>query len=362
MPLPKIIITVSIIAVTLQACIKQINVVTRNEKPILVVAGSITTDTIPYTVRLTYSGPIAYADSLPDQNLEKEANVTISDDLGNATSLVYIGQGVYRTTDPNYIGQVGRSYSVTVVLKDGKKYISAPEKIKASVSIDSISVKFNSHFDFYFPSRLDVYINSKDPAQEENYYRWTFETWVGRQTHGLPCGFGCVMYEYCYQHFIDKEVRIFSDASINGNEIQNQKVGFCYIYTYLNPCIDIGQVSLTREAYQFWERYQEQQTRTGGILDPLPSSIKGNVYNATNPDDFALGYFSAASVTHRKAILVPFGITPYWLQISAEQFIPPGALACFDYFPNTLFYPPPPARQYPVPPGWENAEQIKVYW
>lgn len=362
MQLLKIIIVISFIIITCPACIKQVDVATRNEKPILVVEGSVTTDTLPYTVKLTYSGPISRSTDIPDQYLEKNALVTITDDIGNTTQLVYKDQGIYETTDPAYIGKVKRSYSVTVVLPDGKKFISTPEKIQAPVPVSKVNVSFNFKFDFYFPTFMTVSIDANDTAQEENYYRWTFNSWILRQTRGVGCGFGCTLYEYCYQNFVDKEVRLLSDASINGNEIKNQAVGRCYIYTYGNPYIDIGQISLTREAYQFWKRYQDQLTRTGGILDPLPAAIKGNVYNAANQNDFALGYFSASSVTHKKVILVPYSITSYLLDISATQFIPPQSVACFDYFPNTLAYMPPPARQYPAPPGWENAEEIKVYW
>ncbi|MEP7107799.1 MAG: DUF4249 domain-containing protein [Ferruginibacter sp.] len=358
----KIIIAICMIAVTNQACIKQVDVVTRREKPILVVEGSITTDTVPYTVKLTYSGPITSSEDIPDQYLEKNATVTITDDLGNEVALAYTNQGVYETTDPAYIGKVGRSYSVTVTLNNGKKYISTPEKLKPPVPVSSVNVTFVNKFDFNFPTYMNVSVDTKDPAQEENYYRWTFYNWTGRQSKGVGCGFGCIMYEFCYQKFVDNNVRILSDVSINGNEIKNQIVGRCYIYTYLNPFIDIGQISMTRESFQFWKRYQDQLTRTDGILDPLPAAIKGNVYNASDIADFALGYFSAYPVTHKKVVLIPYSITPYLLELSATQFIPPKSQACFDFFPNSLFYPSPPARQYPPPPGWENAEEIKVYW
>ncbi|MES1214744.1 MAG: DUF4249 family protein, partial [Bacteroidota bacterium] len=164
------------------------------------------------------------------------------------------------------------------------------------------------------------------------------------------------------QKVVDDKIRILSDNSLNGNEIRNLEIGSSYIYTFGNDFIDIGQVSLTREAYQFWERYNDQTTRTGSILDPLPASIKGNVFNEADPDDFALGYFSASSVTHKRAEIIPYSLTQYWLDLSAVQFIPPGGVACFDYFPDALSYPPQPARQYPPPEGWENAEQIAVYW
>ena len=174
------IIGITLLAASLPACIKQVEVETRQEKPILVVEGSITTDTVPYTVKLTYSGPITSSRAIPDEYLEKDATVTISDDQGNATSLAYQGEGVYATTNPGYIGKVGRSYSVTVVLKDGKKYISAPEKIKPPIPISKINVGYVSKFDFNFPSYMTVSVDAQDPAGEDNYYRWTFSTWTTR--------------------------------------------------------------------------------------------------------------------------------------------------------------------------------------
>jgi hypothetical protein len=86
------------------------------------------------------------------------------------------------------------------------------------------------------------------------------------------------------------------------------------------------------------------------------------MYNASDPSDFALGYFSASAAVHKRAILIPFNVTQYLLDISAVQFIPDGSQVCFDYFPNALSYASPPADQYPPPPGWENAERIEVHW
>ncbi|MES1217769.1 MAG: DUF4249 domain-containing protein, partial [Bacteroidota bacterium] len=209
----------------LSSCIKQVDVDTRNEKPILVVEGEITTDSIPYIVSLTYSGKYTSTTRIPDDALEKDAVVTISDDQGNSTDLSYVGAGKYETTDPSYIGQVGRSYHVTVKLKNGTTYISAPEKIAAPVPVGSITVTYSSHFDIYYPSKLIYTINVQDPAGDENYYKWNFYGWTMRQTHGVNCGFGCVEFEYCYQKVVDDKIRILSDNSLNGNEIRNLEIG-----------------------------------------------------------------------------------------------------------------------------------------
>ncbi|MEJ7681764.1 MAG: DUF4249 family protein [Segetibacter sp.] len=217
-------------------------------------------------------------------------------------------------------------------------------------------------FNYYTPSSLAVYADVNDPASQENYYKWSYYSWVPRKTNGIGCGFGCIMYEYCFQKVTDSEFRILSDAAINGNEIKNQLMGNSPIYWYGKHYIDIMQYSISREDYQFSLRFHEQQTRTGSILDPLPVSIKGNVYNAADSNDFALGYFSASSVTHNRAVLVPFSITPFLLDVTAAIFIPEGQKNCFEYFPDALFYPPSPATQNPPPPGWENAQVIEVHW
>jgi len=348
--------------VLVASCIKQVKVQMRNAAPILVVEGGITTDSVPYKVRLSYSGSLRAADDIPVEQLEENARVTIMDDEGNATVLSHIDSGIYQTTNPAYVGRVGRSYHTIIELKDGRKFISAPEKINPPVAFNNLSVHFVQDFNLDHPAYMTMTIDTKDPADKENYYKWDLYSWTPRKTNGVPCGFGCLLYEYCFQKIVDPDVRILSDASINGNEIRNNKIGKSYIYWYGKHYVDIAQSSITREYYQFLERYQEQLTRTGSILDPLPASIKGNVYNASDSTDFALGYFSASSVTHKRVILVPFNITQYLLDISAVHFIPDKSVACFEYFSNSLAYDAPPAEQNPAPPGWENAERVEVHW
>lgn len=343
-------------------CIKQVQVEQRAEKPRLVVEGSVTTDSVPYIIKLTYSGKIIAGDVIPDNLLEKNATVTIKDDAGNSTGTEYVDSGNYRTTNPAFIGVPGRSYTITIELKDGKKYTSTPEKLPAPVPIAAVNVNYVNDFDRYHPAWIDVRVDVNDPATQENYYKWDFLSWIPRHTNGVSCGFGCIEYDNCFQRSVDSFFNILSDASFNGNTISNMQVGRSYIYWYGKHYMDIKQRSLTREAYQFWERYNDQKIRTGSILDPLPASIKGNIHNAADETDFALGYFSAEGVTHKKAVLVPLGVTDYLLGLSAKIFVPEGSKICFEAFPDALPYGPNPAPQYPPPPGWESAEEIRIEW
>ena len=342
----------------LSSCIKKIDVETRNVESILVVEGGITNDTVPCTVKLSYSGPFKRGNVIPDDFLEKEANVAIVDDLGNKTTLTYKGEGIYETTDPEYVGRVGRSYSVIIDLKNGTQYISVPETIKPSVRVSDISTGFN----FYTPSRINVSVDVNDPATEENYYSWSFYSWAPRKTDGISCGFGCIVYDYCFQKFTNRRLSILSDAAVNGRMLNSIPIGTSPIYWFGDHYIDIRQHSISRSQFHFYEMMNDQISRSGNILDPLPAPIKGNVYKASDPNDFALGYFSASSVRHVRAILLPYNITQFLLDQTAAEFIPAGPRICFEAFPDALFYPPPPARQNPPPPGWENAQVIEVRW
>src|SRR3954464_364410 len=86
-------------------CIKKVDVDTRTEKPLLVVEGSVTTDSVPYTVTLSYSGPFDRANKIPDEFFEETATVTIGAEDGNTTLLQHMDNGVYQTTDSNFVGQ-----------------------------------------------------------------------------------------------------------------------------------------------------------------------------------------------------------------------------------------------------------------
>src|SRR4051812_30414278 len=98
----KLIPMVLITSIVSFHCIKKIDVDTRTEKPILVVEGSVTTDSVPYTVNLSYSGPFNRANKIPDEYFEESATVTISADDGNTTPLKHVDKGLYQTTDVSF--------------------------------------------------------------------------------------------------------------------------------------------------------------------------------------------------------------------------------------------------------------------
>lgn len=345
---------------TAMSCIKDVNVPLRSVEHRLVVEGQISTDPGPYNIRLTLSGDLTSGTQIPEENLVTDAQVSVHDDQGRIVAFQHTGSGIYQTVDPNFTGEVGRTYTADIRLSDGRNYISQPEKIPTPVQIDSFQIRFVPDFSPQHPAYFRTYIYTTDPPNEENYYKWESYGYTRRKTLGVGCGFYCIMFDRCLQYRTDNEMRIMSDATINGGRIVDYGIANSYIFDYGTHFIDFSQLSISKSYYQFLQQYVDQVARTGSIFDPLPASIKGNIVDAADPNEYALGYFSARSSVHKRVIITPYYITEYLLEISANTFFEKKSVPCFDVYPDALRYDPPPAQQVPPPPGWEHADSIRV--
>jgi len=61
--------------------------------------------------------------------------------------------------------------------------------------------------------------------------------------------------------------------------------------------IQVRQVGLSAQAYQYWNVLLLQNTRQGGPFQPPPVNLKGNVINVTQPNNTPLGYFRISEVS-----------------------------------------------------------------
>lgn len=334
------------------SCEREIQLRPRNEKPNLVIEGTITNLPPPYSVLLSYSGPYSRADTIASGLYINDATVTIEDNFGNSTTCINKGQGVYQTMDSSFIGVIGRTYKVRVGLSDGKVYISTGETMQPNVPVDKVNVSVDNSFTASRPTRFVISVDVNDPGNNRNYYHWKATSLAPRKATGTPCGLFCLLGEYCLQEFRPEHTYILSDQLINGNRIFNQEVIYSPIYWFGKHFIEVRQYSITRSAYLFWEKYKEQVSRSGSISDPLPAPLEGNVSNMVNPSDVALGYFAASSVTVKRVTVVPFYLREYLLRSMAGGFIGQGD--CSVLYPKAFY-------NYNDPPGWAGSEVIEIH-
>ena len=65
----------------------------------------------------------------------------------------------------------------------------------------------------------------------------------------------------------------------------------------------VKQHSLTRGAFQYWDKMKAQSDDTGGLFETQPVSSTGNICNVDDPEEKVLGYFFVTQV-QKKRIMV----------------------------------------------------------
>lgn len=245
----------------------------------LVVEGAITNQPGPQSVKLTYTS--AYFDDQPAP-VATGALVVIQDQEGTRDTLqeVPAGSGTYQT---DRTGQWGHTYVLEISLPNGQQFRSEPELLQEVLPIDSMyfdeNIAFTEEDEGY-----NILLDTRDPAGVANYYRW-------RQTvNGEP-----------WQEPLD--IAIGFDDFADGRELTGIQVNLRPVQ--LGDTVRIEQMAITRRYYDYLFTLQQQTAFVGGIFDPPPAPIKGNVLQLGAPEAPALGYFFAAGVSEIEGVVSP---------------------------------------------------------
>jgi Domain of unknown function (DUF4249) len=293
-----------VFGIALFSCIEEIDVPIRVEKPKLVVDGLITNEPSPYIVRLSFTGYYQNSLSTPANLAVNGAKVTITDNTGRSTALLQdvLELGKYLTIDPDFIGQIGNTYKLEVQLPTGEKYATKPEKLLPVPQIQNLSYEFLNVEAANSTDGYQVFVDTKDPADEQNFYRWSAYGYSRWESTGALCSAFSpgLCYQFCWVPTDYPQVLLYSDASINGNFIKKYPVYLSPIRAIGNHFIEVTQYSLSKSAFTFWNLYEEQRKRVGSIFDPQAAPIEGNLTNTNDETDIALGYFSVSAVSKKK--------------------------------------------------------------
>ncbi len=272
--------------------------------PALVVEGQVTDAPGPYTIRLTRTADYSYkALNL----LETGATLSIQDDAGHAETLIEQSGGVYMTRANGIRGVAGRSYKLTIKTKNGDRYESSPERLAVAPPILKLYTEYRNDPVPGTTTRKqgwDVYLDTKDPAETGNYYRWEWTHYEfvyacqktllssGTSYTGLPCCTPCWDITRCYNC-----ISISSDATINGQNISGQYI-MTAPYTSLAPYyVAVQQQAISKGAYDFWKSVRGLVNNTGGLFDPAPAGVQGNLRCVSDPQRQVYGYFGAAGLS-----------------------------------------------------------------
>jgi len=172
--------------------------------------------------------------------------------------------------DPN----IGEVYVLTIVL-NGETY-TATETLKSVSPFTKIEHKNDGGFS---AKEIEIKAYFNDPAVDENYYMVKFKSGVS----AIP--------------FYD----IFDDSFTQGNE--NFRL---YINENLKPgnTVDITLFGISKRYFEYMRKLTAiAGSASGGPFATAPATVRGNIVNTTNPNNFAFGYFNLSETDYRKYVI-----------------------------------------------------------
>ena len=291
----------------------------------LVFEGVLTDAPGPYRFSLSKSAGYNSTESVFDQRVTG-ARISVTDDVGVVTRFMDAGRGNY--VSPNgFRGQPGRRYALTVGYQ-GQTYQSESELMQPVPTIDSVYWTYQKKATSVAPGNFIVYLDLTDPVNAENYYQWD---WIHYDKPDY-----CVLYRpsgslvsYAKRCCSDcwnitqsnGGILTASDRLINGNRLAGQRIAEVPLDDIAPYYLLIGQQSLSREAYKFWQTVQALTGNVGSVFDATPATLTGNIKNKDASELPILGYFQVSARTQRVVFVnrlgaraQPFAKTeyPFW--------------------------------------------------
>lgn len=253
----KKIFSISALAIVFASCQEVIDIELNDQDAAIVIEGNITDQAGPYTVLISKSVNFSDPNVFPGVS---GAFVVISDDAGNADTLVETSAGVYVAS--NIQGIPGRTYTIHVVA-EGKTY-TAQSSMPNAITLDSLVVEESGGFGGPY-----IIPQWQDPAGTGNHYRCI--EYVNNERVGA----------FLYDD-------VFADGLVNGQPLLNFETELEAGDTVLVEfhCIDAAN-------YLYF--YSMEQTANNNTAAPAnPES---------NFDNGALGYFNAHTVSTRMVVI-----------------------------------------------------------
>jgi hypothetical protein len=267
------ILIVIVAAVFLNSCEDVITVDLKRDAPKLVVEASINWDkgTTGQDQRIKLTTTTGYySDEIP-----KVSGALVS--IKNSSNVIFnfieiSNKGVY--TCSNFIPAINESYTLTII-NNGSTY-TANETLK---SVAPITEVIQNNQGGFTGKDIEIKTYFKDPGNETNYY----------------------LYKYNYSNQVTQNFYADEDTFFQGNEFfsisQNDNLRIA-------DKITVTHYGVSKTYYNYMKVLISVAGSTGGSpFQSPPATVKGNIINITNPDDYPLGYFSVSEADVKTYII-----------------------------------------------------------
>ncbi|WP_436515508.1 DUF4249 domain-containing protein [Ekhidna sp. To15] len=239
---------------------------------LIVVQGWITDSLGNQSIRLIRSN--GFSDNTQVQPVET-AQVIVQSRNGEVFSYSYRADGYYDADVP-YRGSSGTEYRVRIVI-DTTEIRSEWDKMPNSVSIANLQIDSfeendpnnnNQQITVFYPK-----VRTRDPSDEENYYRWIFFKNGDRLNE-------------------PESITIQNDRLFNGNLIPNDFQQFGY---ESGDEMTVQLQSISSSSHDYLALLKSQVTTLGTTSGTTPAIVTGNLSYVDANAPLVLGYFGTVS-------------------------------------------------------------------
>ncbi len=306
--------------VLLSSCVERYIPATElNFNPQLVIDGNITTDGGEQKIMISKSSPTGNPKYFPLSGCQ----VSVEDGKGNRFSFP-------ESKDPgHYVVHIDESFIITgehyrlhVRTLEGTEYVSSYEKLMPCPEVGNVYYELETKptedpivtetglqffLDFRGNENYGRYFRWQLTETYEYHSKWPLDQWLNKDgNHDLVepdySNFVCYGSEKLENIFV-LSTNGFSQNSYSGYKlhfVQDQTQHLQYKYSLL-----INQYSINETAYNYWDNLRKNNQETVDLFGKQPANVKGNIHNAIDTTDFALGYFGVSTVQSKRIMVYP---------------------------------------------------------
>ncbi|QAA81192.1 DUF4249 domain-containing protein [Aequorivita sp. H23M31] len=246
----------------LTSCEDVIDVDLNDAKPRLVVEANISirpaTGAVFSTVKLTTTAPF-FDNNIP---VVEDATIYIMDESGTLYPFVHSEEGYY---NGDFLPQPNNNYTLHIKYKD--EIYTATTHLVSSPELEYVEQKNDGGF---LGDQIELKAFFTDPIDQKNFYYY-----IGSSKRGVARD-------------------VLSDEFFNGNRI---------FAMYLADDLSAGDnvqftlSGVTEEFYNYMFILLQQTGSGGGPFETQPATVRGNIINQTNPENYPLGYFRISEIS-----------------------------------------------------------------
>jgi hypothetical protein len=255
-------------------------------------------------IRLSRSTTVANSASPP---AEKGARLVILDDAGTRYNLAETVSGSYQSDSLQL--NPARQYQLRITTSASVVYVSDLVPLKLTPAIDNIRFRRDGN-------QVNLALSTHDATQQARYYRWGLvETWEFNSAF-----FSTLQYDPVRKIIVDRlspihtcwrterpsTIRQSSTAQLSQDLLSDFPLAALDAHDErfkIRYSVLVDQYAQTSAEFNYYELLRKNTEAVGGVNDPLPTQLTGNVHRVDNTAEPVLGYVGAHTVQQKRLFI-----------------------------------------------------------